>query len=359
MALGAMFAVLSCTVTQDPPTPRAACSAPGPAASALPSLASVPPRQSAPPTSGTILRAVATTDLSGAANVTHIAVDGVRDRVYLLAADGLLTAVNAKTNVVIGSVDVGDLAGGLAVDVDTGRVYTVVTRNTSSSGVGGLAVIDGPSMKVAEIVESSAAASFVPRVVVLNPRTGCLYVGEFSGKLAIVDVRTNTVRGMVDVGGQPIAIAVDAEATRVFVATSGPTNGLAMIDGVSNVVTRSFIGLDQPRAIAVNSNGGRVYLATGTDTLAILDGATGDVRRTLSVMNRPNAIVVDTDRGRIYVANVGSGTVTAVDGVTDEIVGTATVAQAMGDAIAVDHRTGRVYVEEHFTQPPTLKVFER
>jgi YVTN family beta-propeller protein len=59
----------------------------------------------------------------------------------------------------------------------------------------------------------------------------------------------------------------------------------------------------------------------------------------------------------IYVANVGDGTVTVVDGVTDHIVGTATVAQAMGGGLAV--YMGRVYVEEHFSQPRTLKVFER
>jgi glutamine cyclotransferase len=338
--------------------PRPACVlAAGPTPSALPSLAAVPPRSTTAPAAGTVLRVAATTSLAGAAGSTDIAVDVTRGRAYVLSSDGLLVTVDAKTNAVVNSLDVGDLADGLAVDPYTGRVYAHVTRNTSSSGVGAIAVIDTQTNKVIATVDPSAAASFAPGILVVNERTGCLYAGDFSGKIAIVDVRTNTVQGTVDVGGQPIAIAADADANRVFVATAGPTSGLTILDGTSNVVTRSFIGLETPRALAVNWIGGRVYLSTDSDTLIILDGATGLVRKTLPVMNRPNAIAVDSQGKLVYVANVGAGTVTVIDGVTDEIVGTATVAQAMGGGIAV--YMGRVYTEEHFSQPRTLKVLER
>ena len=347
------------TTTQNKPLDgRSTCYlAAGPAPSALPSLAAVPPRATSTPATGAVLRAVASTNLTGAASSTDIAVDVMRGRAYVLSSDALLVTVDAKTNSLIGSLDVGDLADGLAVDPYTGRVYVHVTRNTSSSGVGAIAVIDTQTNKVIATVDPSAAASFAPGILVVNERTGCLYAGDFSGKIAIVDVRTNAVQGTVDVGGQPIAVAADAEANRVFVATAGPTSGLTIIDGISNVVTRSFIGLETPRALAVNRIGGRVYLSTDSDTLIILDGATGVVRKTLPVMNRPDAIVVDSAEKLIYVANVGAGTVTVVDGVTDEIVGTATVAQAMGGGIAV--YSGRVYVEEHFSQSRMLKVFER
>jgi DNA-binding beta-propeller fold protein YncE len=348
------------TTTQNKPLPqRAACYlAAGPTASALPSLASVPPRQPSAPVAATILRAVATTNLTGATSATDIAVDNKRGRVYVLSSDGLLVTVDAKTNAAVGSLDVGDLADGLAVDPETGRAYVHVTRSTSSSGVGALAIIDTQANKVIATVDPSAVASFAPGMVVLNERTGCLYAGDFSGKVAIVDVRTNAVQGTVDVEGQPIAIAVDTEANRVFVATAGPTSGLTILDGSNNVITRSFIGLETPRAIAVNPIGGRVYLSTDSDTLIILDGATGLIRKTLPVMNRPDAIAVDWTAKRIYVANAGAGTVTVIDGVSDEILGTATVAQAIGGGIAVGIPTRRVYVEEHITQPRTLKVFE-
>jgi DNA-binding beta-propeller fold protein YncE len=51
--------------------------------------------------------------------------------------------------------------------------------------------------------------------------------------------------------------------------------------------------------------------------------------------------------------------VSVIDATTDEVLGTAAVAQAMGEGIAADTRTGRVYTEEHYAQPRTLKVFER
>jgi YVTN family beta-propeller protein len=346
------------TATQNKPLPqRAACYlAAGPTASALPGLASVPPRQTSA-SAAAIFRVFATTNLTGAASATDIAVDNQRGRVYVVSSDGLLVTVDAKTNAVVGSLDIGDLADGLAVDPETGRVYVHVTRSTSSSGVGALAVIDTQANKVIATVDPSAAASFAPGIVVLNERTGCLYVGDFSGRVTIVDVRTNVVQGTVDVGGQPVAIAVDTQANRIFVARAGPPSGLTILDGSNNVITKSFIGLETPRAIAVNPIGGRVYLTTDSNTLIILDGATGLIRKTLPVMDRPDAITVDWVGKRIYVANAGAGTVTVIDSVSDEIVGTATVAQAMGGGIAVYR--GRVYVEEHFSQPRTLKVFER
>jgi YVTN family beta-propeller protein len=317
----------------------------------------VPPRATSTPATGTVLRSIATLNLAGTSSSTDIAVDVMRGRAYVLSSDGVLVTVDARTNAVLGSLDVGELTDGLAVDPYTGRVYVHVTRNTSGSGVGAIAVIDTQTNKVVATVDPSAAASFAPGILVVNERTGCLYAGDFSGKVAIVDVRTNAVQGTIDVGGQPRAIAADAETNRVFVATAGPTSGLTIIDGSSNAVTRSFVGLETPRALAVNRIGGRVYLSTDSDTLIILDGATGLIRKTLPVMNRPNAIAVDSAGKLIYVANVGAGTVTVVDAVTDEIVGTATVAQAMGGGIAV--YMGRVYTEEHSSQPPTLKVFER
>lgn len=359
MVLGASLVVMSCTITRDPPGPRADCYlASGPIPSALPSLAAVPPRQSATPATGTILRVVATTTLPGATSSTDIVADAARERVYVLSSDGLLVTVDTKTNAVLASLDVGELTDGMAVDAATGRLYVHVTRSTSSSGVGALAVIEGN--KVVVTVEPSAAASFAPGVLAVNPRTGCVYIGDFSGKVAIVDVRTNAVQGSLDVGGQPIGIAVDAEANRVFVATAGPTSGLTIIDGSSNTVLKSLIGLDTPRAIAVSSSAnGRVYLSTDPETLTILDGATGAIRKTVAVMNRPDAVAVDPNAGRIYVANVGAGTVSVIDATTDEVLGTAVVAQAMGEGIAVDTRTGRVYTEEHYAQPRTLKAFER
>ena len=357
------FVVMSCTTSYDPPgpppgQPRSPCYlAAGPTPSALPSLAVVPPRQTAAPATGTVLRVAATASLTGATSSTDIAVDVMRGRAYVLSSDGLLVTVDAKTSAVVNSLDVGDLADGLAVDPYTGRAYVHVTRNTSSSGVGAIAVIDTQTNKVIATVDPSAAASFAPGILVVNEGTGCLYAGDFSGKLAIIDVRTNKVQGTVDVGGQPIAIAVDHDANRIFVATAGPTSGLTILDGTSNVITRSFIGLETPRALAVNWIGKRVYLSTDSGTLFILDGVSGLIRTNLPVMNRPDAIAVDSAGKLIYVANVGAGTVTVVDGVTDEIVGTATVAQAMGGGIAV--YMGRVYVEDHFSQPRTLKVFER
>ena len=43
---------------------------------------------------------------------------------------------------------------------------------------------------------------------------------------------------------------------------------------------------------------------------------------------------------------------------TDEVVATATVAHAMGEGIAADPRTGRIYIFEKYAPPNTLQVLQ-
>ena len=155
---------------------------------------------------------------------------------------------------------------------------------------------------------------------------------------------------------------MDVPANRVFVLVRGLTSSIAVIDGLTNAIVDRFASGENPRAIAANPVTGRIYVTSGPGngdgTLTVRDGATGSILKTLPVMNRPEEIAVDPIANRIYVANVGSDTVSVIDGARDELVGTAIVAHAMGLGIAVDPRTGRIYVVEQIRQPRSLQVLE-
>ena len=352
----------SAATTPGPAASRARASCPAPGSAGSPSAAaSATPEPTPIRTPRATLRVVATATLPGNSNSTNIAVDANRNRVYVLSLDGLLSTLDTSTNAVLSSVRVGELADGLAVDPLTGRLYVYFSRSQGTFSGGSLSVIDGPSNTVITTIDATSKDPFGTGGIAVNPTTGCVYVGDFMSKVAVVDAATNLVLGSVPVDGQPVAIAVDT-TNRVFVATAGPTNRVVVIDGRTNAVVDRFVVPDTPRAIAVSPVTGRIYVTTGVGTidarLTVHDGATFRIVKILTVMNRPNQIVVDPVANRIYVANVGSDTVSVIDGTTDEIVSTATVAHAMGEGIGVDPRTGRIYVEEHIQQPRTLQVLE-
>jgi YVTN family beta-propeller protein len=282
--------------------------------------------------------------------------------VYLLSLEGQLVAIDAKTNTVSSTLAVSNasdivVSWSLAIDPVTGRIFVYFVNESSSFG-GSLAVIDANTNSVVATIAPRVVGDFGIGGVAVNPVTGCVYIGNFSNAVAIVDGTTNSQLGSIHFDSQTFDVAVDAVANRVFVLTGA---GVAVIDGSSNVVVNT-VGVGGGRAIAVNTRTGRVYVSSGEGqsdgAVAVLDGQTGSVLKTLTVMNRPDDIAADWSANRIYVANIGSGTVSVIDGATDEVVATATVAHAMGEGIAADPRTGRIYIFEKYAPPNTLQVLQ-
>jgi YVTN family beta-propeller protein len=336
------------------------CVSPQTGASPLPSPRAVPARPTPTSLARPSLRVVATVDVPQNSSANIIFDEG-RERVYLLSLEGQLVAIDAKTNTVSSTLAVSKsdivVSWNLAIDPVSGRIFVYFVNESSSFG-GSLAVIDANT--------NSDVATIAPRVVgdfgiggmAVNPATGCVYIGNFSNAVAVVDGTTNSQLGSIDFDSQTFDVAVDAVANRVFVLTGA---GVAVIDGSSNVVVNT-VGVGNGRAIAVNTRTGRVYVSSGEGygdgAVTVLDGQTGLVLKTLTVMNRPENIAADSSANRIYVANIGSGTVSVIDGATDEVVATATVAHAMGEGIAADPRTGRIYIFERYAPPNTLQVLQ-
>jgi YVTN family beta-propeller protein len=300
---------------------------------------------------------VAEAPLPGGSFSADIGIDAAREHVYVLSYDGWLATVEIKANKVLAPLRLGDYADRLAVDPVSGRIYVYITVGASTSAGGSLAVVDGQTNTLVTTVAPTVTSSFGPGAIGVNEVTRRVYVGDFSSMIAVVDGATNTVLGSIDVGGQPIAIAIDTAKNRAFVATAGLTNEIAVIDGSTNTVIKRFNGAGTPRAIAVNAATARLYLASETDRLTVLDEADGNVLKTLTVMNRPERIAIDPRTNRVYVANVGAGTVSVIDARTDDIIASPIVAQAMGYGMAVDSPTGRLYIVERISTP-ILKVLE-
>src|SRR5437867_4995034 len=355
LVLAASFLIASCSPPVSAPEPSASTSpTANPSTSPSASAASTPP--SATPSARPILHFVAEARLPSGSFSSDIGIDAAREHIYVLSLDGLLVTVDAKTTTVLATLSVGDLADRLAVDSVSGRIYVYVTKDQSNSGGGSLAVVDGQTNALITTVAPTDKERFGTGAIGVNEVTSRVYVGDFNSMVTVVDSATNKILGSVDVGGQPIAMAIDVARNRVFVATAGLINGVAVIDGTTNTLIKRFEGGDTPRTIAVNPATERLYLATGMETLTVLGEADGRVLKTLTVMNRPERIALDPRANRIYVANAGAGTLSVINAGSDEIIAQPIVAEAMGFGPAVDSRNGRLYIVERISVTPILKA---
>lgn len=114
-----------------------------------------------------------------------------------------------------------------------------------------------------------------------------------------------------------------------------------------------------PNGIAVNSTTNRIYVAIPSTSagpaVTVIDGATNTVVDTIDIPQGASFVAVNQTTDRIYAAGCVFGqtetcTVTVIDGNTDQIITTVSLAGSSGigvQAIAVDPVWNRVYVADN------------
>jgi YVTN family beta-propeller protein len=134
----------------------------------------------------------------------------------------------------------------------------------------------------------------------------------------------------------------------------------------------------QPTGLAVNPNTNRVYVAgmTSPTSLDVLDASTYQLVASIpglpdqsrdyqvvafNILPLPRAIAINTATNRIYVVNSVSSTITVIDGNTNTVTGTLSVAVPPGTAIsqpaaagAMDLKPGNTYYDASTGMVSTL-----
>ena len=133
----------------------------------------------------------------------------------------------------------------------------------------------------------------------------------------------------VQVGSDPVAVAVDEQTQRAFVVNSGPL--------LEAVPSRSGAHLSQPPPGSVS----------------VLDTVSGSLLRTVALPFWPHALAVDRRTARVFVLSYGlpaqqgrppsRGSVSMLDARTGRVVDRVLVGPWPG-AVAVDERANRVLV---------------
>jgi YVTN family beta-propeller protein len=72
----------------------------------------------------------------------------------------------------------------------------------------------------------------------------------------------------------------------------------------------------------VDSGSGKVFIANyGSSNVSVIDGVTDSVLTTVSVARNPQAIAVDPGNDKVYVASTREDAITVLDGKTNSVLG--------------------------------------
>ena len=150
---------------------------------------------------------------------------------------------------------------------------------------------------------------------------------EDDNSVGRIDQITNTEITTIDLGENPVGIAIDHTNTYVWVTTY---NGVFRIE----VATNDFIGPiaagDYPLGIAVSPDDSTVWMAIFNDNSVVyLDPVTNVVSAPILVGTQPTKLVVTPTT--VYVVNSGSNTVSCISTSTYAVINTYAVGNGPRD----------------------------
>jgi YVTN family beta-propeller protein len=213
--------------------------------------------------------------------VSGIAVNSVTNKIYIVdAAAGQnynVTTLDGATNAVVGELQVGGNASAVAVNTITNTVYVT---NTNS-----LIVIDGATNLITATVQATPATGSAPAqatlvgtsAVAVDETTNTIYVADTAGlnSVSVINGATNIVTAIIEVGNDPMSIAVNSLSHKIYVANH-LDKSVTVIDGPTNTSTATISLTDYPENLTINTATNVIYVLAD-ESIIMIDGTTNEV----------------------------------------------------------------------------------
>jgi len=298
-------------------------------------------------------------------------------RLVLLVFSLAVALPSAVAQIVIATVPAGTDPQAVAVNSVTNMTYVVNAFCTDTNGgcpsTGTVTAING-----ADNSTMTVTAGVFPYSIAVNPQTNKIYVANDCGNdltceippgtVTVIDGATNNTQ-TVNVGVHPRSVAVNPVTNQIYVVNrcgTDPTCGypyslgtVTVIDGATLSTTNITVG-HYAYYVTVNPVTNQIYVVNfcGNDgacnsagTVTVIDGASNQVVSTVTVDFFPTFAAVNSVTNQIYAVNscgndvycFSVGTVTVIDGASNNVVATVTVQDAPFLA-AVNSVTNQIYV---------------
>jgi len=253
--------------------------------------------------------------------------------------DGRITAIRASGS--LGATLHGPCCGeyGLADDP--------TTRTVLAAGIDDDLYAVDEATHVATVIDVAGPLGLgAPGAVAVDPVTGRVYATSvYDDVVTVADVVTHQVRARITLPDQPLQLAVDPLAHKVFLVGG---SSVWVVDERTNKVT-STVALGRAGGdVGIDQRSGLVYVTSPQD-----DTLTEISVRTARVVGRVHvdaahggtslAVAVDPQTHLVFVASYDAGAVYVVDGCTLHVVARVHVGGSPLD-VAASPSTGKVYV---------------
>ncbi len=258
-----------------------------------------------------------------------------------------LTIINTSTNQVIqeltapASQNEYSLADTMAVDTTNGDVYL------ANQGEQNVSIVDGTTNEIIGSITTGGA----PNGITFDPTNGCFYVAKWSNDtVGVINATTNRLVAEVPVGNDPGPILYDLASEEVFTADMGVAPGdiynVSVIGANSNTLKGTVRVGPEPIALALDTSDNLVDVANGeSDPGFVTVIPAGDLGASynVSVGVFPDALAYSSARDQLAVANGGSANVTIISQSDHRVVANISTGDAP-EAAAYEPFNEEVYV---------------
>lgn len=183
---------------------------------------------------------------------------------------------------------------------------------------------------------------------------GKIYVANFDGgNVSVIDGQTNTVKGMIPVGGGPFGVAVNDATGKVYV-TNNADDTMSVIDSNTDIVIGSAITVTagsgvSARGLDVNPITNKIYVATeyDSDIINVINGVDNTLLTGITLSDcYPYDVEVNTVTNKAYAA-LWCGSTSVINMSTDtELIN---IYMGLTDpyGVGVNPVTNKIYISEH------------
>jgi YVTN family beta-propeller protein len=265
----------------------------------------------------------------------YVVFDQPSGRVYVAHADAV-TAIDPQARKILGTIKVGGVTHGIASVPGLGKGYT----DDSQSGMA--VVFDLKTFKELRRIKVEPDADGI----VYDPASGhVLVITGDSGKVSVIDPKTDTVIATID-GGGPLEFGVLAGNGKFYV-DGEDKNEIVRMDLASNKADAHWplTGCKTPHGLAIDRAHMRLFVSCGNKVMAVVNAQTGAVITTVPIGEGTDFAEFDDKRGLAFSSN-REGTVSIIAERTPEtFTALSPLATARGArTMALDHASGRLYL---------------
>jgi YVTN family beta-propeller protein len=266
----------------------------------------------------------------------YVVFDPDSRRVYVAHGDRV-TIVDGRGGAVIGTVE-GMPGGthGVAISHATGKGYT-------DDGKAGLVVeFDLTTLKVIKQIKAESDADGI----VFDPPSGHIFVidGD-SGKLTVIDPKTDAVVATID-GGGGLEFGTTGNNGKFYV-DGAEKNEIVRVDTVTNTADAHWAmpACVKPHGLAIDQLHHRLFASCSNKVMVVMNADNGAVIATVPIGDGTDFAAFDPQRNLAYSSN-RDGTLSVVAETTpDKFASLPPIPTQTGArTMAIDPKSGRIYL---------------